>query len=518
MTTESRPTQIRWRWAALTLGIAALALLVVQTTDRIEGNFKFPASLLVLALTGLALTIWMLLSGIPLRTKMLIVCGVLLILIGGGVFIRTFLKMQGSFTGAGVPRLVWKSTPPPDAALAPAAVPAQSAAVSLVATSNDWPQFLGPQRSNVVDDPGLSTDWATHPPKQLWRQPIGAGWGSFAIVNGFAITQEQRGPRELITCLEARTGAVRWQHANTTRFSEGMGGDGPRTTPTILDGRVYVTGATGILDCLDGATGNVIWSRNILTDFHSKNLTWGKSCSPLIVGQLVIVTGGDSPGPSVLAFDKQSGKPVWNSGTDQSAYCSAAIATIAGWREVVVVNAHSVSGCDVNDGAQLWSYSWPGNWPKVSQALAFDGDRVFISAGYGLGCAMLHLSTTPHGGQSVSLLWNNRKLKTEFTNIAAKDNFIYGLDDGVLTCLDSSTGTRNWRDGSYGHGQLFRAGNLLIVQAESGDIALVEAIPQRYHELATFTALTSKTWNNPALSGHLLLVRNDREAACYELP
>jgi outer membrane protein assembly factor BamB len=297
-----------------------------------------------------------------------------------------------------------------------------------------------------------------------------------------------------------------------------MGGDGPRATPTIADGRVYVMGATGILDCLDGATGSVIWSRDVLADTGGKNLRWGKSCSPLVVDAFVIVTGGDGPGPSLLAYDRRTGNPLWRSGTDQSAYCSPALATIGGSREVVVVNAHSVTGCDLGTGTQLWSFPWKGNFPKVSQAVPFDGDRLFISAGYGLGCSMLHISTDVGGGQSVTQIWNSRKLKTEFTNIAVHNGLVYGLDDGVLTCLDPAAGGRHWRDGSYGHGQLLRAGNLLIVQSEAGDVALVDASPDKYHEIATFPALTSKTWNNPALSGHLLLVRNGHEAACYELP
>ena len=131
---------------------------------------------------------------------------------------------------------------------------------------------------------------------------------------------------------------------------------------------------------------------------------------------------------------------------------------------------------------------------------------------------MLHITTDAGGSQSATQLWNNRKLKTEFTNIAIRDGLVYGLDDGVLTCLDPASGARHWRDGSYGHGQLLRTGSLLIIQSEPGDVALVEASPAKYHEIATFPALSSKTWNNPALSGHLLLVRNDREAACYELP
>jgi outer membrane protein assembly factor BamB len=509
---------LRATWPMAILCVAALATLFVQMASNIEGNFKFPLTAGVILVTVLLLNLWMLFAALPFKAKLFILAVQLLIVIGGVAFIRNFLKMQSSYTGAGVPRLVWKWTPAPDTALPPPAVAAQSASVDLTPTKADWPQFLGPHRDNSTDDSGRSPDWVAHPPKQLWRQPIGAGWGSFAIVNGFAITEEQRGPQELTTCREARTGTIRWQHANTTRFSEGMGGDGPRATPTIADGRVYVMGATGILDCLDGAAGNVIWSRNVLADAQAKNLTWGKSCSPLVVDQFVIVTGGDSPGPSLLAYDKQTGGPLWKSGTDQSAYCSPPLATIGGRREVVVVNAHSVTGCELSTGSQLWSFPWKGNWPKVSQAVPFSSDRLFISAGYGLGCSMLQITTDASGGQSVAQIWNNRKLKTEFTNIVVRNGLVYGLDDGVLTCLDPATGTRHWRDGSYGHGQLLLSGNLLIVQSEPGDVALVEASPDNYHELATFPALSGKTWNNPALSGHLLLVRNDREAACYELP
>jgi outer membrane protein assembly factor BamB len=510
--------KFRWGWAIAVLIVTLAAMVYVQTNDRVEGNFKFPLTLGVVLSAGLALNLLMLLGGLAWRVKLSTVALQLLLIIGLGLFVNKFMKMQGSYTGAGVPRFVWKWTPPADANLATPAVEAAGAAVVLTPTDQDFPQFLGPHRDNSINDPGLSSDWATHPPRQLWRRPIGAGWGSFAIVNGFAITQEQRGNQELTTCLIAKTGAVVWQHANPTRFTEGMGGDGPRATPTIVDGRVYVMGATGILDSLDGSTGNVIWSRNVLADLHVNNLIWGKSCSPLLIDRLVIITGGDSPGPSVLAFDKSTGEPLWKSGTDQSAYCSPALATIAGRREIAVVNGHSVTGCDLADGTLLWSFAWPGNWPKVSQAVPFDGDRIFISAGYGLGCSMLQIRPASGGGQSVEQTWNNRKLKTEFTNIAVQDRYVYGLDDGILTCLDSQDGTRKWRDGSYGHGQILRVGGLLLVQAEQGQVALVEATPEKYHEYGTIPALTSKTWNNPALSGHLLLVRNDLEAAAYELP
>ena len=230
----------------------------------------------------------------------------------------------------------------------------------------------------------------------------------------------------------------------------------------------------------------------------------------------MVVTGGEPSGPSLIAYDRETGKPAWRGGDDKPSYCSPALATLGGRREVIVLNALSVSGHDSSDGHLLWRYPWPGNFPKVSQAVGLDHDRVFISAGYGIGCAMLHISADADH-QKAELLWDSRKLKTEFTNVVMDGGFIYGLDDGVLTCMDEK-GNRKWRGGRYGHGQILLAGKLLLVQSEPGDVALVDATPETFTERATLPALQSKTWNNPAIYGHLLLVRNDTQAACYELP
>ena len=98
-----------------------------------------------------------------------------------------------------------------------------------------------------------------------------------------------------------------------------------------------------------------------------------------------------------------------------------------------------------------------------------------------------------------------------------KDGYIYGLDDGVLVCLDLADGQRKWKQGRYGHGQLILVDDLLLIQTESGDVVLVNASPDEHNERARFLALNSHTWNAPTLAAPYLLVRNDREAACYEL-
>ena len=130
----------------------------------------------------------------------------------------------------------------------------------------------------------------------------------------------------------------------------------------------------------------------------------------------------------------------------------------------------------------------------------------------------MQIKSASEGNFSVAELWKNRNLKSDFSNIVARDGFIYGLDDGILACLDIANGQRKWKDGRYGHGQLLLINDLLLVQTEQGPVALVEANPSAFNEVARFNALSAKTWNTPALAGEFLLVRNDQEAACFRLP
>ena len=146
------------------------------------------------------------------------------------------------------------------------------------------------------------------------------------------------------------------------------------------------------------------------------------------------------------------------------------------------------------------------------------GDRIILSASFNAGCVLLQIKTAADGNFSVAEVWKNRSLKSDFSNVVARDGFLYGLDDGILACVDIATGERKWKDGRYGHGQLLLVDDLLLVQTEQGPVVLVEANPSGYREVARLKALGTKTWNTPALAGDLLLVRNDQEAVCYRLP
>jgi outer membrane protein assembly factor BamB len=238
--------------------------------------------------------------------------------------------------------------------------------------------------------------------------------------------------------------------------------------------------------------------------------------SPLLVGGLVVVQLA-RVGSSLTAYRRSDGEPVWRAGEDSGSYSSPILATLAGRRQILLVNQASIAGHDPESGELLWREPWPHPGEKITPPLLLGDDRLLVSAGYGAGARLLRVQPAA-SGFAVEEIWESRRLKSKFASMALHRGIVYGLDDGVLTALDPQTGKRIWKHGRYGHGQLILVGDLLLIQAENGDVALVEATPEGHRELARLPALEGKTWNPPALAGRHLLVRNNREAACYELP
>lgn len=520
------------RWIWLVLILVACLIAVVQTTDLLGDHSVANVASWVLAFLALAsLLIWFwLFSGYSRRVRAASLVGI----VASAVTLAILFRVE-RISGELIPTFAFRYSPRPDARIALPRLQAngQSPAVDLLTTTeNGFPQFLGPQRSTSVEHIALARDWAARPPKLVWKREIGAGWSAFSVVNGHAVTMEQRGDQEMVTCYNVKTGQPEWAHSTATRFEILSGGVGPRSTPTIDEGMVYALGAKGHLLCLDGATGERRWQKNLLEEYgisldeESASLPWGRSGSPLVVDDRVIVPAGgpaDGHKVSLVAYDKRTGERVWEGGDRQISYSSPALAVLAGVRQILIVNEDTVSGHDVKTGRVLWDYPWPARSnadPNVSQAVPIGASRVLLSKGYGQGAALLELARGDGGIFATQIVWKNPKvLRTKFTNVAVKDGCVYGLSDGILECVDLETGRRVWKDGRYRHGQILRAGDLLLVLAESGEMVLVEATPERAnHVLGRFQAIEGMTWNNIALYGPSLLVRNSEEAACYELP
>jgi outer membrane protein assembly factor BamB len=404
----------------------------------------------------------------------------------------------------------------PVAGQTPIAPGAATETASAHAARNYWTNFRGPNRDGHYDEMAVLTQWPAGGLVPIWKQPIGIGYASFVVADGRAYTLEQRRRQEVVVAYDIATGREIWKQAWNAEFNDSTG-DGPRSTPTWDDGRIYALGATGELRCLEAKSGSVIWGKNILSDNGASNLPWAMAASPLVFDDKVIVLPGGSAGKSVVAYNKMTGARLWNSQNDAQAYVSPMLVNLAGRRQIVVVSASRVMGLVPEDGSLLWSLSWDTDMGiNVSQPIPVDKNRFFISSGYGKGAALVEISGS---GKTLNAraVWENINMKNKFNSSVLYQGHVYGLDEGILTCLNVNTGERKWKGGRYGYGQVLLAGGNLIVSSDTGDLALVKASPDQYSEVARFTALQGKTWNYPAIAGGKLLVRNATEMAAFNI-
>ncbi len=400
------------------------------------------------------------------------------------------------------------ATAPPPVSASPASPPAGHAY---------WTDFRGPNRDGHYTQGPILTAWPRQGPPELWRQQIGGGYASVVIADGRVFTIEQRRDEEVVAAYNFDTGKELWTHSWPGHFRESMGGPGPRATPTWHEGKLYALGAEGELHCLEARSGKLIWRKNILTDNGAGNLQWAMSGAPLVVDDKVIVLPGGRSGKSVVAYNKETGEPVWKSLNDQQSYTSPMLVTLAGRRHILLISASRVLAVSVDDGALLWDYPWTTDYDiNAAQPLVVDGDHVLVSSGYGHGAALLRITSQGNVLKAVEV-WQNNNMKNKFNSSVLHEGHAYGLDEGILACINARTGERRWKGGRYGFGQLLLADGHLIVLTEKGDLVLVKATPESHQELASFSALSGKTWNNPAMAGGRLIVRNQTEMVCYDL-
>jgi outer membrane protein assembly factor BamB len=513
---EQNRKPVRW-WPLIVIGTLCLAWLLwvwkgpaVQRQEQVLKTFGGVFASIALAL------LWLLaFSRLQWKTRIgTLLLLALLVALGASLF-----RVSG-VTGDLMPIVTarWKS-----GGAAVTSLPRQTGEggnakdIQLPAGFAGYPQFLGPTRDGIVAGPTLARDWKAQRPELLWRIPVGEGYSGFAITGKRALSVEQQGANEAVLCRDLFTGARLWSHEYPARFENSLGGIGPRTTPAVSGERVFTVGATGVLCALELSTGKLLWQRNVVTDAGAKAPEWGLSGSPLVVNDLVIVHPG-GPGHSLSAYRAATGEPAWSGGDARPGYSSPQLVTLLGEQQLLIFNHKGLASHSLADGKVLWTYPWPPSSQHVTDPRVIAPDRLVVSSGYGAGADLVQLSREPEGAWKTARVWHSRRLKSKFASMVVREGFLYGLDDGRLTCIDLATGEPRWKGDRVGHGQILLAGDLLVVSAENGEVLLMEANPAAARELGRFAALGGKMWNPPALAPPFLIVRTEKEAACYRLP
>lgn len=383
---------------------------------------------------------------------------------------------------------------------------------------SDWPQWHGPDRTNLSSETGLLKDWPSGGPKLLWTaRGLGSGYGSLAIKGDRIYVQGALGRDSVVFALNRADGKPVW-NAPIGRTLGQDRGDGPRGTPTVDGENIYALTENGDLACVRNKDAYLTWHRNILKDFSGRNPHWLISESPLIDGNKLIVSPGGRNG-GIVAMDKATGKDIWACrDAGEAGYASCIVADVGGVRTIMNLMADAGVGVRADDGKLLWSYAKPANGTANCTTPVYSDNKVFYTSAYGTGCGLLGL--TPQNGEiKTQEIYFSRDMQNHHGGVILLNGHIYGFSNAILTCMDFASGAVKWRDRSVGKGSLTYADGRLYLLGENNTMGLAEASPRGYVEKGRFSLEDQgrPSWAHPVVAGGRLYIRNQGLLNCYDV-
>jgi outer membrane protein assembly factor BamB len=379
--------------------------------------------------------------------------------------------------------------------------------------ADDWPQWRGPDRTGISKETGWLAKWPAEGPKRLWEAPVGVGYSSMAVSQARVYTMGNVRDVDVVSCFDAETGKLLWKHEYACPAKDPNGYHGTRCTPTVDGNRVYTLSRHGHFYCLDAVSGKVLWAKNLKKDFGGVVPTWGFAGSPLIEKDWVLTEAGGTDNASVIAFDKVSGQVVWKNGKDPAGYSSLVAYDNGGERSLAQFSADQIIGRRMKDGSELWRLPWKTSYGVNAATPIIQGDQMFLSSGYGYGCALLKV--TPSGATEI---WRSKNMRNHVNSCVLVDGFLYGFDENELKCLDWTTGAVRWSAKAYSKGALNYADGKLILFGQTGKLGVAQASPASFKEISSFPALSGKdTWASPVLANGRLYARSVETLAAFDI-
>lgn len=513
-------TLSRARWSERLVGllsaIAAIAAAAFLVDPTMQGP---PIIVLTLPTTVAAFAVTLIVTSSLLsfrRTFLAIACS---FLVAG---FSTLLKNDGA-TGDFSFGFSWRWRPTSEDVFLSSRLTNNTAEIANPPTAENftnpaWPGFRGPNRDGIQRGMAFESDWKKFPPQERWRIKLGPAWSSFAVAEKFLVTQEQRGEQEAVVCYEADTGREIWAQEIKSRFFDALGGLGPRATPMIANGSVFAMGAEGWLVRLDAVDGAIRWKTDVRELTQQAPPMWGFSCSPIVFEDLVVIHAAGNDGLGIIAFEADTGNVRWSVPADKDSYASLHRTSYFNQQQLVFLGSQGAMFLDPATGKTLLNHELRTTGYRAVQPAVVDSKQLLFTSEFS-GARLIELKPVDEGLEAVEV-WTSRNIKPDFNDFVVHEGFAFGFDGAIFTCIDLKDGTRSWRKGRYGKGQvlLLADSKTLLVISETGELVLLAATPEEHRELAKLTALDGKTWNHPVVVGNRLYLRNAKEAVCYELP
>jgi outer membrane protein assembly factor BamB len=375
------------------------------------------------------------------------------------------------------------------------------------AFAQDWPQWRGPNRDGKATGFTAPKTW----PKELtqkWKLTVGLGDATPAVVGNRLYVFARQGTEEVIRCLDIADGKELWaERYDATQVSgPAASHSGPRSSPSVADGKVVTLGVSGVLSCFDAAKGKLLWRKD---DFSG---TWPKfytASSPIVTDGLCIAQLGSESNGGIVAYDLATGDQKWKWTGDGTAYASPVILTVDGTRMVVTLTAKKIVGIGVADGKLLWDAPFPIQGRAYNAATPIIEGQTVIYAGAGRGTKAVKIEKTADGFAAKEL-WSNPDNGVQFDTPVLKSGQIYGLSqNGVLFCLDAQSGKTLWTTelGGRGFGSIVDAGSVLLALTPQGELTVFDPSDKEYKKQTSYKVAPSDTYAYPVPAGKGIFVK-----------
>ena len=391
-----------------------------------------------------------------------------------------------------------------------------SVLLPLLTQAGDWPQWRGPQRSGVTSEKEWISQWPSEGPKVAWKAAVGLGYSSFVVSGGKAVTLGHGNSQDTLYCFDVGSGRVAWKHSYPAELGDKYFDGGTTGTPTIAGDRVYSLSRWGDLVCLQLSDGKVVWSKNVQKETDIPLPDWGFGGAPLILGDTLFLNVGEHG----MALDAGTGAYRWRSPAESAGYSTPLPFQWGNGTALLFSSGQTYSAVDPRDGKRLWSMRWVTQYGVNAADPIVQGDRVFVSSGYGKGAGSFKL---PVGTGEPEQVWKGKALRTQLNAAVLYQGHLYGVDGDTtekasLKCLEWNTGAERWSSPGFGSGGVIIADGKLIALNGTGELMVAPATSEGFKPIARAQVLGGKTWTAPVLANGYIFCRNSRgDVVCLDV-